>query len=212
MPELMNLCSAFGLSTSAGLNAYIPLLTLSILANRGIVHVAPPYDVIGTWWVMAILIVLLVVELVVDKVPGADHVNDIVHSVIRPASGAILFASQAGLIHDVHPAVWLILGLLCAGAVHTAKAVSRPVVNVASVGFATPVVSALENLVSTTLAIVSILAPVLAAILVAIFAWIAIRLFRKLLRRRNRPIVVTAVPVVSVPIAPAPLLAGDRSA
>ena len=92
MSELSHLFSAFGLSSAAGLNAYIPLLTVAIMANRGALHLASPFDVLGSGWCIALLIVLLIVELVVDKVPGADHVNDVIHTAIRPAAAAILFA------------------------------------------------------------------------------------------------------------------------
>jgi len=196
----MQLCSAFGLSSAAGLNAYIPLLTVGIMANRGMLHLTSPYDVLGSWWCIAILSVLLVVEIVVDKVPGADHVNDVIHTAIRPASGAILFASQAGVIHGVHPGVWIVLGLLMSGGVHATKSLARPVVNVSTAGIGAPVVSVVEDLVGTVLSIVSILVPILAALLVGIFGWLMYKSFRRIFFGKRRPIAVRAVAVV----APAP--------
>ena len=89
MNPLLSLSSAFGLSGAAGLNAYIPLLLLSILARLHLVTLHAPYDVMGKSWCVAIFAVLCVIELIVDKVPGADHVNDVVQSFVRPTAGAI---------------------------------------------------------------------------------------------------------------------------
>jgi Domain of unknown function (DUF4126) len=200
--ELFEICRALGLSGAAGLNAYIPLLVLGVMQNRGIVHLNPPYDVLGTWWCIGILVVLLAVEMVVDKVPGADHINDIMQTVIRPAAGAILFLASVGGISGVHPAVWVILGLLLSGGVHGVKALTRPVMNVASVGLAAPIVSLVEDLVSVVLSIVAILVPVMAVILLVVFGWILWKLFARFVSTRKtgeeskqRPIAVPAVPM-----------------
>ena len=198
MQELMNICSAFGLSGAAGLNAYIPLLTVAIMQNRHVISLAKPYDVMGEWWVIAILAVLLAVELVVDKVPGADHVNDVIHTAIRPAAGALIFASQMGHVSWVHPAVWVVVGLLMSGGVHAGKAVSRPIVNVGTAGIGAPVVSAIENVVSATLSIVAIVAPIVGVILLVLFGWMLVGMFRKFFggwRRERRVCRVPAVPV-----------------
>jgi hypothetical protein len=199
MTELLHICSAFGLSSAAGLNAYIPLLTVGIMANRGVIHLAAPYDILGSGWAIALLVVLLIVEIVVDKVPGADHVNDMIHTAIRPTAGAILFASQAGVITGVHPGVWLTIGLLTGGSVHAAKAVARPIVNVATAGFGAPVVSTIEDLVGTVVSIVSILVPILAAILVGVFGWLMFKAFRRAFFGKGRPVAVPAVAVETLP-------------
>ena len=39
------------------------------------------------------LTVLLIVEILVDKVPAADTANDIIQTFVRPTAGAILFAA-----------------------------------------------------------------------------------------------------------------------
>ena len=71
MLALMNIISAFGLASAAGLNAYIPLLTVAILAREEVLQLQAPFDVMSEWWVIGILVVLLVIEVIVDKVPGA---------------------------------------------------------------------------------------------------------------------------------------------
>ncbi|MGI9254459.1 MAG: DUF4126 domain-containing protein, partial [Thermomicrobiales bacterium] len=70
-----------GLAAPAGLNAYIPLLVLA-LADRLTTQVdlAAPFDALASTPVIIVLIALLTVEIVVDKIPGVDHVNDIIQT------------------------------------------------------------------------------------------------------------------------------------
>jgi hypothetical protein len=63
------LLTGFGLAGAAGLNAYIPLLAIALLGRFGVVTLHAPFDVLTHGAVIAVLAVLLVVELVVDKVP-----------------------------------------------------------------------------------------------------------------------------------------------
>ncbi len=77
----LSLATAFGLSTSAGLNAYIPLMVVALLARfTPLVTLNEPYDALSSWWVIGTLAVLLIVEILVDKVPAADTVNDIIQT------------------------------------------------------------------------------------------------------------------------------------
>ena len=46
--ELLNIFSAFGLSASAGLNAYIPLLTISLLAKfTHLINLREPWNILS---------------------------------------------------------------------------------------------------------------------------------------------------------------------
>src|SRR5512137_1708662 len=98
-----NIVTAFGLSASAGLNAYLPLLVVALLAKyTTLIKLNSPWDVMTSWWVIGVLIVLLLIEMTVDKIPAVDTVNDVIQTVGRPAAGAILFAASSGVVGDVH--------------------------------------------------------------------------------------------------------------
>jgi len=112
--------------------------------------------------VLGVLGVLLLIEMTVDKIPAVDTVNDVIHTVVRPAAGAVLFASSSNVISDVNPALAMICGLLMAGGVHAAKATARPVITATTAGLGNPVVSLLEDVVSAITAIVSIVLPAVA--------------------------------------------------
>jgi hypothetical protein len=191
---------AFGLSSAAGLNAYIPLLLVSIMANRGLIHLSAPYDAFGSPWIMALLALLCAVELVVDKIPGADHVNDIIQTFLRPTAGALLFASQTGTITYIHPVVFISAGILTAGTVHAAKSFARPVVNMTTFGVGAPVVSTLEDLVSTIMAVVALVVPILVFFLMIFFTWFLYKSFRRF-TSKSRPIPVNARPVAATALA-----------
>ena len=72
MEALFGIGSAFGLSTSAGLNAYIPMLMVSIMGRMGWLDLGEPYNIMESWWVIGILSVLLLVEVFEDKIPAVD--------------------------------------------------------------------------------------------------------------------------------------------
>lgn len=181
MGALLSVFSAFGLSSAAGLNAYLPLLVVALLARfTDLVKLSPPWDVLTSWWVIGTLAVLLIIETLVDKVPAADTVNDIVNTMVRPAAGAVLFAANSGSLGEVHPVLALVCGLLIAGGVHAAKATARPVVTATTAGTGNWLVSTIEDIVSLVTTILSIVVPVvIAALVVGIVIWVGWRLSRR---------------------------------
>jgi hypothetical protein len=136
-------------------------------------------------WVLGALAVLLAVELVVDKVPGADHVNDLVQTLVRPAAGAVLFASQAGLTESLDPRLAAVLGLVLAFGVHATKAVARPVMNAATLGVSAPVVSLAEDVASAGTSLLAVLAPALMLAFCAGCLLLAWRVYQRAARRRR---------------------------
>jgi hypothetical protein len=181
---LAQIITAFGLAGAAGLNAYIPLLIVAILGRAEVLKLNAPFDVLTSWWAIGALVVLLIIEIVVDKVPGADHVNDVVQTFIRPAAGAILFAANAGIVRDVNPVLALIIGLILAFSVHATKAVTRPVVNATTVGLGAPVMSVAEDITSAVTTLLAIYAPILLLIFVATIGFVFYRLVQSFRRRR----------------------------
>ena len=88
------LLTGLGLSTAAGLNAYIPMLMLGLLARfTDMVNLPQGWSWLENGWVLIIVAVLLVVEIVADKIPALDSINDSVQTFVRPAAGGIVFGS-----------------------------------------------------------------------------------------------------------------------
>lgn len=168
MEALFGILSAFGLSASAGLNAYIPLLLVGVIAHyTDWIHLNAPFDTLANPWVLIVVSVLLIIEMLADKFPAVNHVNDAIQTVIRPAAGAIVFAASANVITDMNPIIAIICGLLVAGGVHTVKAVAiRPAVTVTTGGAANIPVSIAEDIIAAVISFLSIVLPILAVVFV----------------------------------------------
>ena len=176
MGALTNVFSAFGLSSAAGLNAYLPLLIVALTARfTNLIQLNEPWDVLTSWWAIGTLAVLLLVEMTVDKIPAADTVNDIINTVIRPVAGAILFAANSGVAGEMHPELAFICGLLVAGGVHAAKATVRPVVTATTAGTGNWLVSIVEDIISFITSVLAILVPmvlvILLVLLIVLLGW-----------------------------------------
>jgi uncharacterized protein DUF4126 len=187
----MPFLSGLGLAGPAGLNAYIPLLVLA-LADRASdkVTLAQPYDFISSTWFIFILLGLLLIEIIVDKIPGFDHANDLIQSVIRPASGAVLLMATTNDENVINPVIAMILGLGVAGGVHAVKTVSRPAVTISTGGLGNPIVSMLEDGIAVIVSVLAILLPIIAVvlfILFAIFIYYSYRKVGQLVRRAKGP-------------------------
>ncbi len=185
MGWVIGLLQALGLSTASGLNAYVPLLAVGLLARfTGLIHLAPPYDLLTHPAVLAVLALLGLLDFVADKVPGVDHAMHVAGLVIHPAAGAVLFLAADSSAGAVHPVLAAVCGLLLAGGTHVARMAARPVSTATTGGFANPVLSFCEDAVSLLLSILAVLVPVLAALFVLLFAFLLAMLLR---RRRVRP-------------------------
>lgn len=185
MELLLNIFSAFGLSASAGLNAYIPLFIVGLLAHyTDLIHLQKPWDTLANPWILILLGVLLIIEMLADKVPAVNHINDLIQTIVRPVAGAIAFAASANVITDVHPVLALACGLLVAGSVHAAKALAvRPAVTATTGGAGNVPVSILEDIVSTVVSFLSILLPVIVGtLLIVVLALVIWWLWRRMNR------------------------------
>jgi len=187
MEALTGIFSAFGLSASAGLNAYIPLLVVALLARyTNLIKLSSPWDTLTSGWVIGLLAVLLVIEIFADKVPAVNHVNDAIQTFVRPAAGAIVFAASANIFSDLHPVLAMAAGILVAGSVHAVKSVAiRPAVTATTGGAANVPVSIMEDVASTVMSILAVVIPVLFAMFVILFtSWVIWLLWRKANRMR----------------------------
>jgi hypothetical protein len=186
---LANILAAFGLSSSAGLNAYLPLLVVALAARfTSLIELKSPWDTLESPWVIGALVVLLTIEFFADKIPAVNHANDALQTFVRPTAGAILFAASTNVVSGVNPAVALILGLLVAGGVHAAKsAVFRPAVTATTGGVANPVVSLVEDIVALVISVMAMVLPVLlATMLIMLTALVIWFLWRRAVRMPAR--------------------------
>jgi hypothetical protein len=191
---VLEVLTGTGLAASAGLNAYIPLLTMGLLARfSDVIDLPNGWQWLSNGWVLAILALLLAVEVVADKVPVVDHINDVVQTVVRPTAGGLAFGAGStsetvtvadpGSFFSSHQWVPIVSGVLIALTVHGVKAASRPVINAATGGFGAPVASTAEDFGSVAMSLVAILLPVLVLLALVVLVLLAVWVVR---RRRQR--------------------------
>ena len=186
MMRAMDVLTGLGLAAPAGLNAPLTLLLVA-LADRftGLVDLPADYDALSSWWAIGGLAVWLVVEEVVDKVPGADHVNDAVMSLVRPAAGGLLaVATMAGELPD---GLAVVLGATLAGTAHVTKAGARPAVTVGTGGVGNPVASVLEDAVAVAGVLIALVVPVLVVLVLALLVVAAVFVLSRWRRLARAP-------------------------
>ena len=169
LPSLLAGC---GLSASAGLNAYLPLLTLA-LADRisDSFNLPDPYDAVSSNAGIVIILLILAVELIGDKLPRIDHLNDLVHTPIRALIGGFCFMAVAAEGRDLNPWLAGVLGLGIAGGVSYWKMRMRPTITTATTGIGNPIISMQEDAVAIILSIVALVWPWGIALLLPLLGW-----------------------------------------
>ena len=180
-----------GLSAAAGLNAFIPLLLVGLFARFTEFIELPAHLVwLESWPAIIISLVMLVAELLVDKIPGVDHVNDLIQTIVRPVVAGVIFAATAASTVVDESNFWqenpLIAGLV--GAVvglttHVSKAASRPAVNATTGGTGAPLASFAEDAIAVGLVLIAIFVPVL---VVVVFIVMGIGVYRIVTSGRRR--------------------------
>lgn len=193
---MLEILTGTGLAVAAGLNAYIPLLILG-LAGRFLDFVELPeaWRWLENPWVLGILGVLLVIEIVADKIPVVDSINDWLQTIVRPAAGGIAFGTGSGsataLVED--PATFftsnawvpVAIGVLLALGTHVTKMAARPALNAVTAGAAAPVVSTAEDIGSVILSFLALLLPILVLVALGGLVVAAVSLFRRAGRRKR---------------------------
>src|SRR5258706_10423085 len=104
MELLLGIFSAFGLSASAGLNAYIPLLTVGVIAHYfpDMLSLSKPFDLIANPYILILLGVLVIVEMLADKITAVNHINYLIQTFVRAVAVAIFFSAKTKVYTDIN--------------------------------------------------------------------------------------------------------------
>lgn len=161
-----------------GLNAFIPILALGLLDRfTPLVDLPPAWAWLSSDVALWVVGILLVLEVVADKIPAVDAVNDVVQTVVRPAAGGITFASGVGAqtvtvqrpdtLLDSQVWVPILIGAAMALLVHLTKAGTRAAANTVTMGTAAPVLSTAEDASAVVLTAAALFLPVLVVVVLA---------------------------------------------
>jgi|SRR5690606_13109013 len=201
---MLEVLTGAGLAAAAGLNAYIPLLVMGLAARFDWIGLPSGWTWLSNEWVLVIIGLLLVVEVVADKVPAVDSVNDWIQTVVRPASGGIVFAGGIGTetvaVEDpgsfFSTGAWvpIVIGIVLALVVHLAKMAVRPIANLGTAGVAAPVLSTAEDGASLLMVVFALVAPILVLIGLVLMVLGFVLLVRAMRRRRQARAAALATP------------------
>ncbi len=178
---ILALVAALGLSSTAGLRAVATLFSIGVVSDIYFTNGVPSFhfaggtptgssllaltgtfNVLGDWRVLTLLGVLTVVEFAVDKFPVLDHVNDIIHTVVRPVVGAVIVAGTANSLSDVNVWVAAAVGAGLAFGVHATKATTRVASSATTAGVGNPLISIGEDLLTLASIVLVVIAKAIA--------------------------------------------------
>lgn len=180
---------AIALAACAGLRAWLPLLLAGGLSRAGFLELGESFRFLSSDKALLLFGLATLLEIAGDKIPAVDHALDGLSTVLRPAAGALLAAAVMGRFADPLTALALgiVVGAPAAMVPHAAKSVLRGVSTTLTAGFANPVLSLIEDVLTVVLFVLSVLIPVAVAMFVVVLTFLVAR---RLLRRR--PAVRTA--------------------
>jgi hypothetical protein len=186
-PIFASILTSAGLGAGAGLNAYATMLVFGLLARlRPEVFKGELAHFFASTPVLTIVGVLYVVEFVADKVPTVDHAWDVIHTLIRPAAGALVAWAAAtkggGLPHGAVIMASVIAGTAALG-MHGAKATTRAASTIMTGGLANPLLSLAEDLFAFAGALAALFLP----LMVLVILLLILLFFVVVARRRGVP-------------------------
>ena len=170
METLLSLCIGIGLAAACGFRVFVPLLVMSLMAQSGHLDLTANFEWIGTPYAGTAFGVATLLEILAYYIPYVDNLLDVMSTPLAMAAGTIVTLSVlTGL-----PPFWtwslaIIAGGGVAGGTQTGTVALRGASTVATAGFGNPLVSTGELLGAVGTALLAIVLPVVAAVLVVVF-------------------------------------------
>jgi hypothetical protein len=171
-----------GLSSIAGIRAYLPLAFVGLFAQLGLFELSAPFDLLARWPFIGALLVLALLESSLDKISALSSILNLVQTPVRLVAGAILFSAALEAGFDAEAIPELAAGAGIAGLLAVLKLILRPPANVASVGVSVPFLSSFEDVVAIFGGLVAVFVPLVPLVLVAFLLFF----FYRVRRRRGR--------------------------
>jgi hypothetical protein len=187
--SLVGIALGIGLATATGFRIFIPLLIAGLAARFDVLPLGESFQWLASTPALLMLGTAAVVETLAYYIPGVDHALDVLAGPATLLAGTV---ASAAVMTEIPPAVmWplaVIAGGGAAGLTKGSTALLRAKSGVATGGLANPVVSTVETVGATGIALLAIAVPVLCLVaVVALLWWAARKAGRLLFGRRNRP-------------------------
>ena len=182
MDFIHTLAIGMGASWVSGINLYASVATLGLLGRFANLELPGELQVLTSWWVIGVAVVLYLVEFFADKIPIVDSTWDVVHTFIRVPAGAVLAATAFGEFDRSVQVIAFLLGGGLALSSHGTKAAARALINTSPEPVSNIVASTLEDVLAVLSIIAAAFLPVLLFIVIAaglvVFALLLTRVLR----------------------------------
>lgn len=180
--SLVSVFLGLGLSAATGFRVFVPLLVINLAARGGVLELSPKFGWMESSAAMIAFGAATLLEVVAYYVPWLDNLLD---TVATPAAVVAGMVATASVVTGMDPALRVVLAIIAggglAGAVQMTTASGRQISSVATAGLGNPILSTLELAGSLGLSLLSVLAPIIAGLLVLLTLILVVR---KLRRRR----------------------------
>jgi len=183
---IASLLTSAGLGLGAGINAYATLLVFGLMARW---QPAIFHDDLARFFastpVLIVVGILYLIEFFADKVPAVDHAWDVIHTLIRPAAGALV--AWAAVSDRIPHGAVIMASVIAGGAAlgsHATKATVRGASTLMTGGLANPFLSLLEDGFAFLNAVAVIVLPWVVIPMLFVMTMLFVTAYRRLRRVR----------------------------
>jgi Domain of unknown function (DUF4126) len=180
LPELCALLAA--VAFAAGLNVYVTIGALGLLARFGHLLLPPGLQLLESWPVIAASITLFAIEFFADKIPAFDLIWSALHTFVRVPVAALLAYGATRQLSPSQQLLAALLGGLIALAAHGGKTALRAVVTPSPEPFSNISLSLGEDVLALGLTWLATRHPYAAAAVAFVLLAVIILLIRVVIR------------------------------
>jgi hypothetical protein len=194
---VVSIALGIGLAAAVGFRVFLPMLVMSVAAYSGHLTLSSGFAWLATPPALVMLSVAALLEILAYYIPGVDNLLDTIATPAALIAGTVV---SAAVMTDLPPIVkWttaVIAGGGAAGLTQGFTSLLRAKSTLTTAGLGNHLVATGEIGAALALSLLSLAAPLLAVVLVALLCWLAVRAMRRLLRSKR------AAPAGSSPTPP----------
>ena len=175
-----------GLAACSGFRVFVPLMAASIAYRAGWLLPSPGFAWLGTPAALLTLATATVAEMAGYYLPVVDHLLDTLTTPASFVAGTILMTAT---LPHLDPTLRWTLGILVgggtAGLIQTGTALLRGASTATTAGLGNPVLATAENTMAVGGVVLTLLMPLVAAILALALVWLVASRLRRWRQRRQ---------------------------
>lgn len=182
----LSIALGVGLAAAVGFRVFLPMLVMSIAAYTGHLTLSSGFAWLGSAPALLTLALAALLEIIAYYIPGVDNLLDALATPAALIAGTVV---AAAVMVDLPPLVkWttaVIAGGGAAGLTQGITSLLRLKSTSLTGGLGNHILATGELGGALGVSLLALAAPVLAVALVAVFCWFAIRVLRRLFRKRQ---------------------------